>query len=150
MVELTLRYVDAQRDREGKVKYYHFRRCGIRHKLPGEPFSEQFMAVYQTLLAAATTIAQSLAADRRHFVPGTFRAATNDYLASALFREKAASTKVLYRRVLDALTQAHGDKPLRGLRRRHVRKMRDALADTPGARQQCFAPVKDRAQFRGR
>ena len=113
MVELTLRYVDAQRDREGRVKYYYFRRCGIRHKLPGEPFSEQFMAVYQTLLAAATTIAQSLAADRRHFVPGTFGAATNDYLASALFREKAASTKVLYRRVLDPHAGTRRQAPAR-------------------------------------
>jgi integrase len=35
--------------------------------------------------------------------------------------------------VLEGLQKLHGEKPVRQLRRRHVRKMRDDRADTPGA-----------------
>jgi hypothetical protein len=34
---------------------------------------------------------------------------------------------------LEGLQRLHGEKPLRQLRRRHVRKMRDERGDTPGA-----------------
>jgi hypothetical protein len=64
---------------------------------------------------------------------GTFGALVSDYLASASFKEKAARTQALYRRVLDKLSAENGTKPLRLLKKRHFRKMRDAMSDTPGA-----------------
>jgi integrase len=54
-------------------------------------------------------------------------------LASAGFKEKADSTQALYRRILDKLSRDNGANPVRLLKRRHIRKMRDALSDTPGA-----------------
>jgi hypothetical protein len=35
--------------------------------------------------------------------------------------------------VLEALAERYGDKPIRQLERRHIRRMRDECADTPGA-----------------
>ena len=71
--------------------------------------------------------------DRRNFLTGFFGALVRDYLDSAAFKEKAASTQEIYRRVLDQLSLEHGHKSLRNLRRRHIRKMRDARAETPAA-----------------
>ena len=56
-----------------------------------------------------------------------------DYLASGVFREKRPSTQAEYRRVLEALAEVHGPKPIRQLERRHIRRIRDERADTPGA-----------------
>ena len=56
-----------------------------------------------------------------------------DYLASGSFREKKASTQGEYRRVLEALAERHGTKPIHLIERRHIRRMRDERADTPGA-----------------
>jgi hypothetical protein len=57
----------------------------------------------------------------------------DENLASADYREKKPSTKLEYRRVLEALQELHGSKPVYQLKRRHIRRMRDARADTPGA-----------------
>jgi integrase len=66
-------------------------------------------------------------------VAGSFGALVRDYLDSGDFKEKRESTKAEYRRVLEALAARHGNKPVRDLKRRHVRRMRDERADTPGA-----------------
>ena len=133
MAAVTLRFVNAQRDRNGRVRYYYFRRNGARQRLPGEPSSEEFIATYQALLHAKCELSADPAHDRRHYQAGTFGALVNSYLTSASFGEKAGSTRALYRRILDKLTDENGAKPIRLLKRRHIRKMRDALSDTPGA-----------------
>jgi hypothetical protein len=134
-VELP-RYVEPKKDRHGRPAYYYFRRHGRRWKLPGKPFSEEFAAEYQRLLtftdgqAAATADAPI---DKRSYSAGSFGALVTDYLSSAKFKQLKPSTRAEYTRVLEALQWLHGDKPVSQLRRRHVRKMRDARADTPGA-----------------
>ena len=42
-------------------------------------------------------------------------------------------TRAEYKRVLESLQRLHGDKSVANIRRRHIRKMRDERADTPGA-----------------
>jgi hypothetical protein len=46
---IRLKYVQAFRDRMGRMRYY-FRRHGIRTALPGLPGSDEFMAVYAAQL----------------------------------------------------------------------------------------------------
>jgi hypothetical protein len=72
-------------------------------------------------------------ADKRTYPASSFGALINDYLDSAEFKEKKPSTRAEYRRVLEILQDQHGNKPVRQLRRRHIRKMRDERAETPGA-----------------
>ena len=52
MTQVELRYVKAERSRDGQVRYWYFRRSGRRWRLPGEPMSVEFMAEYQRLVAA--------------------------------------------------------------------------------------------------
>ena len=133
MVNFELRYVDAQRDRQGSVQYYYFRRAGRRWRLPGLPLSEEFMEEYRRLVASTEPGAAESPSDRAAYRNGSFGALVNEYLNSAEFKDNKESTRREYRRVLEVLQFAHGDKPLRALRRRHIRRMRDERAETPGA-----------------
>jgi hypothetical protein len=51
MTKIDLPYVNAQRGRDGRARYYYFRRDGRRWRLPGEPMSSKFMEEYRRLLA---------------------------------------------------------------------------------------------------
>jgi enterobacteria phage integrase len=134
MAEVTLPYVNIKCDRHGRAKYYYFRHKRRLERLPGEPLSEEFMARYHELVAAVEHGEETPAlSDRRAFRAGSFGALVRDYLASACFKEKAQSTQDLYGRILDQLSAEHGHKSIHTLRRRHIRKMRDARAETPGA-----------------
>ncbi|HIE69494.1 MAG TPA: hypothetical protein EYP98_04660, partial [Planctomycetes bacterium] len=134
MTSVTLRYVQAKRDRHGVLKYWYFRHKGRLVRLPGAPLSAPFMARYHELVAEIET--GPMVADGtpgRNVQPGSFGRLIKDYLESGNFKEKAPRTQALYRAILDKLSVEHGHKPVRLLKRRHIRKMRDALADTPGA-----------------
>ena len=134
MASIKLRYVEVQRGRDGKTRYWYFRRNGCRWRLPGDPLSEAFAAEYRHLLQHTNANAPSAAPiDRRAYVPGSFGALVADYFRSANFKDVKPSTRAEYRRVLESLQLAHGENPVRQLRRRHVRKMRDERTDTPGA-----------------
>lgn len=133
VADVPLKYVNVQRDRNGRVKYHYFRRNGKRQRLPGEPGSVEFAEAYQALLNAKAGTCADPIADGRNYPTGSFGALIVDYLASASFKEKKISTQGIYRRVLDRLRRENGANPVSLLRRRHVRKMRDALSDTPGA-----------------
>ncbi len=135
MAEVTLRYINIKRDRHGASKYYYFRRNRRLERLPGAPMSEEFMGRYHALLRSVEQGGDTVQPvdDRRNFLTGSFGALVRDYLDSAVFKEKADSTQEIYRRVLDQLSIEHGHKSLRNLRKRHIRKMRDARAETPAA-----------------
>jgi integrase len=132
MAEFELKYVDRQRDRHGRVAYYYFRRNGRRWELRGEPLSDQFMAEYRRLLLE-TDVARPDVSHRTVYQRGTLGALVHEYLKSAVFKEKKSRTAAEYRRVLEGLVGMYGPKPIRELRRRHVRRIRGERAETPGA-----------------
>src|SRR5262245_36277633 len=95
--------------------------------------SSPFMEEYQRLLTETDKPAASPPPDRRSYASGSFGLLVNEYLASAEYQEKKPSTQAEYRRVLEVLQELHGGKPVNQLKRRHIRKIRDERADTPGA-----------------
>ena len=133
MTSINLPYVNPERGRDGQIRHWYFRRNGQRWKLPGSPLSEGFAAEYQRLLKLTAPDAEAAGPiDRRSYGPGSFGRLVNEYLASANFKQRKPRTAAGYRRVLEALQREHGDKPVALLKRRHIRKMRDARAETPG------------------
>jgi site-specific recombinase XerD len=130
MTSIKLPYLNAQRGRDGRIRYWYFRRDSRRWRLPGQPASEEFAAEYQRLKALTESTEP---VERRPYATGSFGALVRDYLASAAYKEKRARTAAEYRRVLEGLVTAHGHKPVYQLRRRHVRKIRDERSETPGA-----------------
>jgi integrase len=136
VTELNLPFVDVQRDRQGRPRFCYFRRGGRRWRLPGLAYSQEFMEEYWRLIAQTepATGAVDRPIDRRQYGRGTFGALVNDYLSSGDFKRRLKpSTQSEYRRVSEALAARHGDKPVKRIEKRHVRKMRDEKADTPGA-----------------
>jgi hypothetical protein len=132
VTKVDLRYVKPERGRDGVVRHWYFRRNGRRWPLPGTPLSEEFMAEYRRLLAETGTTPQARLAGAPH-APGSFGRLVADYFQSGEFKQLGERTKAEYRRVLEGLAERHGPNLVRDLRRRHVRKMRDERADTPGA-----------------
>ena len=130
MTRVELPYVDAQRTRDGRVKYWYFRRNKRRWRLPGEPFTPAFMAEYQRLLKA-TKPASSASLD--DLPPGSFGALVLNYLASPEFKTKRPNTQKAYRLVLERLAALHGPKPVALLERRHIKAWFNARIETPGA-----------------
>lgn len=113
---IPMRLADGSR----RVYYYH-RATGKR--LPDDPASPEFSARLadlnapkpKVLAAAIDTIAGLIAA----------------YRASPDFTQLAEKTRKDYRRYLATIEELWGDLPIKDLRRRHVRALRDAYAKTP-------------------
>src|SRR5262245_23328673 len=136
MTSVKLPYLEVQRDRKGREVYWYFRRHGRRWKLPGNPATEEFAAEYQRLMT--TTDSQPAARaepplDKRAYGPGSFGKLVSDYLECGEYKQLKPRTKAEYKRVLEGLQQVHGGKSVANIRRRHIRKMRDARTDAPGA-----------------
>jgi integrase len=133
-VSTKLNFVNTQRGRDGAVRYWYFRRDGRRWRLPGNPYTDSEAAAEYWRLHRETDrgTPHVVGAAERH-AAGSFGRLVRDYLASGSFRDKKHSTQAEYRRVLEKLAEVHGPKPVRLMERRHIRRMRDERADTPGA-----------------
>src|SRR5262249_19780173 len=129
MVNLRLKYLVEDVDLHGNVRLY-FRRKGQRKiRLPGSPGSEDFMAAYKAALSATGGRNRQF----QRVARGSFGYLCLTYYASATFKALDASTQSWRRRALDAVCERHGDKPVTLMHSKHLRMLRDELADRPGA-----------------
>src|SRR5262245_26857364 len=129
MTNIRRRYVKAYVDRHGKARHY-FRRPGCKPiPLPGLPGSDEFMAAYWAALTNAPRVEVAAARTRA----GSVGAMVAGYLGSATFHNLQPISQQQYRRILDRLRREHGDRLIATLERRHVVRMLDTKAGTPGA-----------------
>ena len=127
------KYVHSYRDRHGKPRFY-FRRPGFKQvPLPGLPWSPQFMAAYELVMAG-----QSLDIGAKRVRPGTLRALAVSYFNSLSFRSMKASTQGVYRNIINRLCEESGktgikigDMPTAGVQREHVVRLMVARAEKP-------------------
>ena len=130
VVSIRLKFLTADTDRHGNRRYYVRLPGRPKVRIRGTPGADAFMAAYHEAIAKAGT---SEPPRFRLAVPGSFKAVCLAYYAHGEFKRLDASTKAWRRRALDAVAQEHGDKPAARMEARHVRKLRDAKADTPAA-----------------
>jgi hypothetical protein len=131
MTRVKLAYVHEFTDRHGKVRRY-VRRHGKRVPLPGLPGSTEFNDAYARALDEAPAPAV-IGVSRT--LPGSVNAMIVGYLGSAAFHHLAPTSQTQYGHIFENMRQAHGDKSIAKLERRHVVTMLDAKAATPiGAR----------------
>ena len=121
-------------DRHGKRRV-RFRKGAFTIYLTGTPWSEDFMRQYAAALDS--TKAQVKAQDENIGVvrtrPDSFNALVVSYYRSPEFRGLKLSTQQARRNVIERFRAVHGDKPLKGLQRAHVRDIIGAKAKTPEA-----------------
>jgi len=141
-MRLKLKYVSADIDRHGNVRYYVRRPGQPKSRLHGFPGGEQFMAEYQMALENKADGPRQARAARR----GSFRHLCQLFYASADFLRLDDSTRSWERRALDEICRTHGEKPTALMHSKHVRNLRDERKDTPAASKKRLKAL--RAMFR--
>lgn len=131
-----LPYVNAYKDRHGRMRYYFRRKGYARRSLP-HPDAPNFLDAYREASKPVARVEPS-----ETFLPGTFKALCHEYEHSAEFGQLAKSTQRETRYVLNALVAKHGDNPINKFERRHIRIMRDSMKDKPGAANKMLRVLK--------
>ncbi len=134
MTFVKFRYVTKDRDRHGNVRLY-FRRPGKpKIRLSGLPGSEEFLAAYKAALSEHDPSRAKAKAEK------SFEWLCERYYKSAYFLSLEEYTKRRKRAELSDICNMSGvngrrlgDAPYAGMRKVHVRKLRDMKADVPGA-----------------
>lgn len=128
------RYVTAERDRHGKVRFY-FRRdkSSARIPLPAPVGSDAFMSAYVTALSGDLQArAEKAAAPTEHV--RSIRKLIRSYTASGKFKALRETTKAGYRSRLKLIEESgHAHRSVDGLTPDRIRRaFLDPLADRPG------------------
>ena len=105
MTRVRLKYLHCFTDRHGKPHCY-FRYRGRQWRIPA-PGTEGFATAYDGLLGhiKANPFRSSAAIE---YMPGSLAWTIERFMASPLYSERAKTTKVNYRRVLDQLREGYG------------------------------------------
>jgi integrase len=116
-------------DRYGRARYY-VRRPGHKNvRLPGLPWSPEFMAAY----AEAVEGQQPIKIGVKRSPVGSVAATVGLYLGSTAFANLAAETQRNRRNILERFREEHGEKRIASIERKHVQAMVTAKGATPSA-----------------
>jgi integrase len=144
MTSFRLKYINAFKDRHGKLRYY-FRRPG--HKtvsLHGLPGSEEFRTEYEAALSGTTPI-HNIRTGR--FKAGTVAAVVLAYFNSMHFANLARGTQKQRRNILERFVGQYGDKHVATLAQHHIQAMVGAKLKTPSAAANFLVAVRALLQF---
>jgi len=108
-----------------------FRHGGLDITLTGVPWASDFMRQYQEALDGAKPERCKTGSTR--IVGGSMNDLALRYYRSPVFRDLKASTQTSRRNIINAFCKLHGDKPVKGLGRRHIIDIIGDRADTPMA-----------------
>jgi hypothetical protein len=101
-------FVHGYVDQHGTAKFYLRRAGQPKVRLPGLPWSPEFMSAYERAMSGQW-IAPEAGASRT--VPGTVNAAIVSYYQSSAFRDGlAASSQQMRRAILERFREEHGEK----------------------------------------
>lgn len=126
---VELPYVKPERNRQGRIAYYYFRRNGRRWRLPGKPLSEEWTAEYHRLKASTETTKPE---GPTVYPPKSVGALIMEYQASPEWRDLKPNSQRVYGYVIDWLLKKHGMHAVALIKRKHIKKWRDARSETPG------------------
>ena len=118
------RYVQAWINRRHGSVWHYFRRPGYKRvRLPGLPWSPEFMTAYTEAMAGQAP-SPVVARPAR---PGTINALAISYLASTAFRSMSPNTQAPYRNFVARFCKEHGDFRVDTLQRDHILRMMGKL-----------------------
>lgn len=129
-MKIRLKYLSEDVDRHGNVRCYLRLPGKQKMRLRALPGTDEFMREYQEAIANA---AKNAPRQTRAMARGSFGYLCRTYYASETFKALDISTQSWRRRALDEICEQHAEKPVSALQPRHIRKLRDEKAMTPGA-----------------
>lgn len=127
MAKIDLLYVQAFKDRHGKLRHYYRRPGFARIPLPGDPGSTEFMTAY------AEAHARAPIPKERKVQPRSINALVIEYYNSPEWKKLRDSTKRAYRGQLDRFREKYGNKGAATIQTQHLDAIFDAMSDTPEA-----------------
>lgn len=134
------KYVSFHKDQHGRPRY-RFRMKGRKsYYFKSAPHTEGFREEYDACILGET--APRLEPGKGRNKAGTFIDLVHRYYASPEFRGLRDSTKTTYRNQLNKFCDAHGNKRVRMMKRRHVNAILGDMADRPGAANSLLARLK--------
>lgn len=132
MTSTRMPYILEDEDRHGNVRVYFYKRGCKKVRLPNDRQSLEFMQAYTTARAAALPLTPKVDRDKQPSA-GSLRSLVVSFYDSAEFKENEQSTQRLCRLILDKFCLKHGHLPYLKMEPSHVRRFRDAKAETPDA-----------------
>jgi integrase/recombinase XerD len=129
MTKISLRYLVEDVDRHGNVRCYVRLRAKPKVRIRGMPGSAEFMAAYHAALSQIDT--EDKRKKYQSPAKGSFGYVCLAYYASATFKGLDPSTQEWRRHALDLICEKHGDKPICSLQPKHIRRLRDEVAQRP-------------------
>jgi integrase len=127
MAKIDLPYVQAFKDRHGKMRFYYRRPGFSRVRLPGGPGSAEFMAAY----AEAHGRGKIQPVDKVQ--PRSINALAVEYYRSEDWAALAPSSQKVYRAIVDRFRARHGNKSVAGVQTHHLEAIFHGMASTPEA-----------------
>jgi integrase len=132
MTKIRLKYVTADVDRHGNVRYYFRKQGHAKVRLLGMPGSDEFMERYKTALAGECTIRRPVRKLPRPDY-GTLRWLVVEYYGSNNFKSLAPRTQRVRRNILDKVCEKAGSERITGITTVVIMKGRDNRSDRPEA-----------------
>ena len=134
--------VTEYQDRYG-TWYLRFRKRGFKtyyfkHK-PGTP---EFRAELDACRSGAIAEVEKTPIGKSRERAGSLSALIALYYQTAAFTGLAESSRKTYRAVLENLREAHGDKPVAGIERKHVKAIIGGMHETPQAANKLLSKLK--------
>lgn len=129
---IRLKHVIEDTDRHGHVRVYLRRPGHLKVRLRSQPGTEEFLAEYRAAMMGATPRAPTGPLERPGS-KGSFKWLCEQYYVSAKYQRLSDRTKYVRRGILDRICERSGSKPYALMEPRHVRRMRDEMADRPEA-----------------
>jgi len=116
-------------DRYGRARYY-VRRPGHKNvRLPGLPWSPEFMGAYAAVIEGQ----EPIKIGEKRTPVGSVAATVGLYFGSTAFTNLATETQRNRRNILERFRVEHGEKRVGAIERKHVQAMVTAKGATPSA-----------------
>lgn len=128
VAKVEIPYVQAFKDRHGRLRHYYRRKGYARVALPGPPGSAEFMAAY----AGCGEPADGRPSTPRP-QPRSINALIVEYYRSAEWAALRDSTRRGYRSSLEQFREAHGSKGAASILPRHLEAIFHGMSDRSGA-----------------
>lgn len=129
-MKIRLKYLCQDTDINGNIRYYVRVRGKRKIRLKGSPLTQEFMEQYHSALSEVHQDHETK--KYRSPAAGSFGHACLSLYASTDFKALDKSTQKRYRGLLDEICKNHGNKPIAYIQPKHVQRLLDEKASTPG------------------
>jgi len=133
--------VSAFPDRHGKRRY-RYRKGAFSYYFQSSFGTPEFQQEYDYCVSG-----QRPEIGEAKVIPGSMKALVSLYYRSPYFLDLADTTKNTYRIIIEKFLAEHGDKPAKGIERKHIQAIMAKMSDRPQAANNLFKKLRILMRF---